>query len=442
MIKALINLSYPMVISRLFGVLLEVISVFIVAHLGIDYLSAYGVAAPIYLTVNMLAMGYLLVFSVKAARFINQEKRLFNYIYSSVVFSLILAFFVILIFCILPSILPLLGQNPVVCQLSGDFLYYLSFGIPGVFISLIFSQTLIIYNKSFFVTLISFLQLIVGVIAIYLFTNFFHIGLKGVGLGFAFAFWLKACLSVIYFINIRKPNLRQCIATRTQFFEDLKFLTKIGWPVSLQYGGELMAGTIAVLMIGHLFSQALAAQQLANQLRVFFIMIPYGLSQAASILVAKINFTDLEIIKVQTNKIFCNVFKLTCIVMTPIIVLMLAISHWYIDIFLHTENLQLKHIADVFIFITALGLILDSAKYLIMGLLRGLRHTKGSMYVSLIFYYLVGVPMAYLLGYIFNIGPIGIRIGMVIGLGISTVILLFYYFNYVNFKIVEIPELT
>ena len=136
----LIKLSYPVIVSRFLNVILDIISVFIVAHLGLNTLSAYGIFIPIYLTISMIAISYLLIFPVKASHLQGDEERLSIYIGSGVLFSLGLSVVVILILCLVPTILPYLGQAFFVTEKAGDFFYYISLGMPALFTCATISQ--------------------------------------------------------------------------------------------------------------------------------------------------------------------------------------------------------------------------------------------------------------------------------------------------------------
>ncbi len=432
MIKQILQLAYPVVGSRLVNVLLEVITVFIVASIGVSYLAAYGLTTSFYLAIYMIFMSYLLVFSVKAAKLQDYPQKLSLYLSDSIIFALILSVVVCIILLILPSILPYLGQSPKLVYAARGFFYFITLGMPAVFLTSIMNQALIVFSRSFVVMMSAVIQLIVGIIIIYLFTHIFHLGLKGVALGFVFSYWLRFFMVLPFFLKMDCVNLDFSFRSFSEIKQNIFFLVNLGWPVSLQYGGEIFAGSISVLMIGHLYPNALAAQQLTSQLRILFIMIPYGLSQALTIMVAQHKSSEDSHFKNYLTNLVKKVFVLSFSIMIVTVLVMNIARDWYIGRFLHTSNMHLIHLANVFIVILSIAILFDTVKYILMGLLRGLGNTKGSMRYTLIFYYLIGIPAAYLLGYTFNAGPIGVRVGMLIGLAVSVVAIVIYSAKFVS----------
>ncbi len=434
MFKSLINTSYPFICSRLLNVLLDVISVFIVAHLGISILSAYGIVMPIYLTIFLIITSYLLIFSVKAAR-ISQNKNIMSiYIGSGLVFSLILSIINIIIFIAIPKILPYLGQSISVSHYAGNFFYLITLGVPAILMNIIITQTLVVYSKSAFVLWSAIIQVCVGIFFVLLFTHYFKLNLKGVALGFDISYWAKFFILMTYLKNSKDIEFKCKLGSKPQITEDIKFLVKLGWPVSLQYGGELLAGSIAALMIGHIYSEALAAQQLANQVRVLCIMIPYGLSQGLSIMLSAKHSGDLAERRAYTHLFLKESLFWTIPIMLAIVLVINSFSLNYAINFLNTNNQHLIYLTQIFIVITSVAVLFDTIKYLLMGLLRGMSDTKGSMFHSLGAYYIIGIPSAYLMGYVLHLGAIGIRLGMLFGLLVSVILIFKYYLNFVNCK--------
>ncbi len=64
-----------------------------------------------------------------------------------------------------------------------------------------------------------------------------------------------------------------------------------------------------------------------------------------------------------------------------------------------------------------------------MGALRGLEDVKVPTLIALLSYWIVALPVGYLLGIVFEIGAVGIWLGYVAGL-ILAAVLLYRRFNY------------
>lgn len=432
MFKAIIKLAYPVISARLLNVLLDIVSVFIVAHLGLNLLSAYGVTMPLYLTVYLIFMAYMLVYSAKAGALRDDVDAMAELFVSGLIFAVFLSLGTVLILLLLPTLLPFLGQSSFISSHAGDFFYFVTLGVPAVFISSIFNQTLIIYGHSAFVTTCAVIHFVTGALGIYMLSHQFDLGLAGVALGLAIANWLRLMLSAGYFIRLKQIDISHGFQHIASLFSNIRELLRLGGPVSMQYGGELLAGSVATLMIGHLYAHALAAQQVANQIRVLLLMLPFGLSQAVSVLASKYKATGHQNFHRDIHNLCQKAMILGLLAVLTMAIVFNVLSVEWIGLFIHRDAPELIHLTRLFIVIVSIALLADTVKYIVMGLLRGLDNTKGSMMVSLICHWLIGLPASYVLGYPMGYGPIGIAAGSLVGLIVSVMVLLKFYFHYVE----------
>jgi multidrug resistance protein, MATE family len=58
------------------------------------------------------------------------------------------------------------------------------------------------------------------------------------------------------------------------------------------------------------------------------------------------------------------------------------------------------------------------------GILRGLGETRVAMLTNLLGYWLLGLPVSYVLGFSLGMGPVGLWWGLVVGLGVVATVLL------------------
>jgi MATE family multidrug resistance protein len=65
--------------------------------------------------------------------------------------------------------------------------------------------------------------------------------------------------------------------------------------------------------------------------------------------------------------------------------------------------------------------LFDSAQAVGAGLLRGLKDTAVPMLIAIFSYWVAGLPMAYILGFVFDLGGIGVWLGLAIGLAFAAV---------------------
>jgi MATE family multidrug resistance protein len=104
---------------------------------------------------------------------------------------------------------------------------------------------------------------------------------------------------------------------------------------------------------------------------------------------------------------------------------------------LYISNKEVISIASRLIIIAALFQISDGTQAVGIGVLRGLMDIKGPTIITFIAYWVISLPVGYLLGFIFNLGVDGIWIGLLIGLTVSAALLTFR-FNYKSKKLITI----
>jgi MATE family multidrug resistance protein len=68
------------------------------------------------------------------------------------------------------------------------------------------------------------------------------------------------------------------------------------------------------------------------------------------------------------------------------------------------------------LFIAAIFHIFDGLQVVGLGILRGMKDPRVPMYIAVFSYWLVGVPAAYLLAFVFDMGGIGVWVGITFGL--------------------------
>ena len=68
--------------------------------------------------------------------------------------------------------------------------------------------------------------------------------------------------------------------------------------------------------------------------------------------------------------------------------------------------------------------IADSVRVICSAALRGLKDTQFPLYVSMISFWLIAFPLAYILGFPLHLGGVGIWWGLTIGLMVGAMILL------------------
>ncbi|MGX4694366.1 MATE family efflux transporter [Streptomyces sp. JNUCC 63] len=204
----------------------------------------------------------------------------------------------------------------------------------------------------------------------------------------------------------------------------LKRLLGLGVPIALTYGSEAGFFSVTALMAGSFGPDALAAHTAVNQLVYIVFQVAVGLSHAASINVSR----ELELgnhdaaRRIKNTALACAAAVMTCVG-----ILYLTAPRLVLAPFLEAGSSRALTIATHLLIVTAFLQFFDCAQNIGVGLLRGLHDTKSGFRITLIGYWVIGLPTAWLLAYALHLETVGIWLGLLTGLAATAILLLRRY---------------
>ena len=295
--------------------------------------------------------------------------------------------------------------------------------------------------KQRLVIILNFFSLLVGVPIAYVLIfgkfGFPALGVYGLGLTFAIQAWLDfiALMICCYVMS----DFKKFDLFKTRKHKGLVYLRKIvriGWPMSVQFGGELSAFFVVTMMIGWLGTDALAAVQVTQQW-MFLIVVPiFAMSEAAGILVSQaVGAKEYFNLNAISNASLIFSLGLVAIFGIGFIFFPDFFASFYINIHL-AKNMAIMHLIHVLFIIMAFTLILSSMRDVMSGSLRGLFDTQFPMQVGIVVMWCLVLPLGYLFAFPLHMNVIGFKIGGNIGLLIGAVII---YYRWVS-KVRAITE--
>lgn len=202
---------------------------------------------------------------------------------------------------------------------------------------------------------------------------------------------------------------------------------KVGLPVGLQFTFEVSAFAIAAVMIGWISAEDLAAHQIALSLASLTYMFASGLSAAASVRVGNFygvkNYSDLR-------KAGNTALIMVLAFMGTMALLFVAFNNFLPTLFNKNENVLL--IASNLLLIAALFQLSDGSQVVGQGLLRGMADVKVPTIFAFVAYWIIGLPVGWLLGFKFNLGSSGIWYGLSMGLTAATILNFIRFYHKTN----------
>ena len=248
-------------------------------------------------------------------------------------------------------------------------------------------------------------------------------------LGAAWAsFIARVFMGVSFLIFIfRSPITKEINAVYKQVkinWIELKNLARIGLNAGLQFTFEVAAFAIAGLMAGTFGKEQIDAHGIALSIAAFTYMFASGISSAATIRISVYNAQQnwLEI----KNAGF-TALKLVLIVMGGFGLLFLIFSTILPLGF--SNEIQIIELASKLLIIAAMFQLFDGIQVVAIGALRGLEDVKYPTVITLVAYWLIALPLAYLLAFTFKMETVGIWIALLAAL-VFVAVALFWRFNY------------
>lgn len=195
-----------------------------------------------------------------------------------------------------------------------------------------------------------------------------------------------------------------------------KQLLKIGIPAGLQFLFEAGAFGMAAVMIGWIGAIPLAAHQIALNMAGISYMAATGISAAATIRVGnQLGKNDYSTLRVAGN---------TCFIMVTIFMTVCGLIFILFNEFLpslYIDDPAVIGYASSLLIIAAFFQISDGVQVVGLGALRGLADVKIPTLYTLFAYWIMALPIGYILGIQMELGASGVWIGLLIGLSISAV---------------------
>lgn len=253
------------------------------------------------------------------------------------------------------------------------------------------------------------------------------LGLTGIGVATSSVYLLS--FLALYGSARRDPQLAPLLSL--DFWRadpaTVRRLLGLGTPIAATYGSEAGFFSVTALLAGSFGAAALAAHTAVNQLIYIVFQVAVGLSHAASINVSR----ELALgeyaaaRRIRNTALACGAVVTTLVGIAYLAVPDLVLRP-YFDAGSAADRQGLE-IATGLLAVVAVLQFFDCAQNIGVGLLRGLDDTGSGFRITLVGYWLVGLPAAWLLAYPLGGETRGLWLGLLIGLATTAVLLLRRY---------------
>jgi MATE family multidrug resistance protein len=196
-------------------------------------------------------------------------------------------------------------------------------------------------------------------------------------------------------------------------------MLRLGLPIGLQYVLEFGAFAFVALMMGWLGTRQMAGHQVAINLASLTFMVPLGVGDAASVLVGHaVGRGDPDGARGSARAALACGAAFMC----GTGVVFLAVPHALAG--LYSDDAAVVAVAATLVRLAGVFQVFDGLQVVAGGILRGMGQTRVPMVVNALGYWLLGLPVSWLLGFRAGWGPVGLWWGLVVGLAVVATVLL------------------
>ena len=301
-----------------------------------------------------------------------------------------------------------LGVDASVIRVAMDYLRACAWGVPPVmiYISLRFVAEGLGQTQPPMMIAAGALILNIPVNYVFIYGKFGAPELGGVGCGVATA--------VVYWFEL----FLMMFVLRLPFFRKTGFLEKFSWPnwhgiqeilkVGLPIGAQSFVGMMVFSIVGFLVAgmgiTELASHSIAGNLNWLTYVIPMALGSAVSI---RVGFAVGAFDSEAVGRIIRTIYQIT--LCYAVIVSCLLIFARFALVSMYTEDQAVLVLGAVLMLFVAFYQIFDDLQAVTGGILRGFKDTMIPMLITLVSYWVIAIPVGYLLAEgVWFIEPLGV----------------------------------
>ena len=420
----LLKIGVPVILAQLLQMSMSFVDTVMAGRLSPEDLAAVAVGSSILMPFIVLCLGCMMAVTPIVAQ--NIGARNLNVIGKNarqvLWLSLILALPSFFILRNLDLAFRLIGVTEDIIPIAAGYLKAISWGIfPAYAYGALryFSEGLSVTRPAMFVALIGTL---VNIPANYILMfgklGFPQLGAVGTGYASAIVFTVMFAAMLI-FTWTHRPYKRFGIFSRFRLPEwsYLRELLTVGVPIGISSSMEVTMFAAVSLMVSTISTLAVAGHQIAINFAAMMFMIPFGLSVAISARVG--NAAGRKNSQEARFRGFVGVGVASLIMLVTATIILLFPSQ---IVSIYTSDTDVTSVAVQLLFMAAIFQLSDGLQVSGFGALRGLKDTTIPMIVNLIAYWIIGIPVAYYIGFGLGYGATGLWGGLIAGLTVAGIL--------------------
>ncbi|XP_065851378.1 protein DETOXIFICATION 17-like [Euphorbia lathyris] len=420
--KKQILIAVPLVLLNLSCGLMQMVGISFVGHLGVLPLSAASIANSFASMAGYTlsrGLGSTLETFCGQAYGAKQYRLLGIHMQRGMLIVLIISIPIAVMFSNAGEILKFLRQNHEIADEAGRYSRLL---VPGFFAMALvecvvrFLQT---QNKVNSLMIASGIATLVCIPISWALVFKTSLGIMGASMAISIYGWLLAFMLIAYILL--SPSFKETwTGFSSETFHGIPKFLKLAIPATLMLSLEVWSLEIVVLLSGLLPNPKLEASVLSISFNMHMLtyMLPFGLSGAVSTRVSN----ELGAGRPQAARlaVYAAVFMVAMEGLGVATIIVSGRRYWG-HLFSHDKEL-VKYVAHMMP-ILATSHFINAIQTVLSGTCRGCGWQKIGAFVNMGSYYIVGIPLAAVLAFVFHVGGKGLWIGITVAMFVQAICL-------------------
>lgn len=409
-INSLFSLALPIIFANILQSAYQLIDTFWLGRLGADAVAAVSLSFPLLFLVLSLGSGLTLAGTVMVARYKGaSNQKMVDFSSSQSVFLILLTSIALAIISYFAAgpLMKIIGAGPDIIEDSVKYFKVSSVGFVFLFIFFIFQSLMRgIGNVMLPVYIVLFtviLNAVLDPLFIYGYGPVPGFGVAGAAVASVITQAIASTIGL--FILFRgRHGIKISISSMYFNMENLKRTFNIGFPASIEQSTRALGMTFMMVIVTSFGSEIVAAYGIGARMLSFIVIPALGLGIATTSLVGQ----NIGALKIKRAEKVANLSaKVAFFGFTGLGLIMFLVAEPLTAFFI-PEDPQVIQDGALFIKIMSLSFGFLGLQQVMNGTFNGAGFTKASMFISIMTLWVVRFPLAYILSYTLELGPVGI----------------------------------
>ena len=421
-----LKLAYPVMVGQLGQILVSVAdSIMVGKFLGTIPLAAISLAVSILIIPMVFAIGvaFGLTPLIAGADGKDDPAEAVKYFKNGLVLNSVLGLLVYGVLAIFAQFAHLLGQDERVVSEAMPYLHIVGFSIVPMMAFFAFKQFAEGLSDTKAGMRVSLVANLLNILLNYpLITGwgpFPELGLAGAAVSTLGTRFLMVAGMAIYIRKHKKFAAYWSHWRSTEItWRSIRDILAIGVPSGLQLVFEAGAFAMSGVIVGMIGPVQQAAHQIALNIASVSYMMVSGLGAAATIRVGnQLGKRDIPMLRLAGQ----SLFHLTLAMMVLTMILLIGLRNFLPEFY--SSDPEVLQYTAVLMIAAGIFQLPDGLQATTLGALRGVQDVNIPTIIAFVAYWVIAVPMCYYLGITEKMGPLGVWIGLTIGLVLASIAL-------------------